>query len=96
MTIGKYDITLKQSLTWGDVQEVQAVMASGAKLGNTGLTGYDARAMLEAKYKLLELAITSIKEGDKAVKFSREWMNGLSVEDGDTLYAAVDALSKKK
>jgi hypothetical protein len=96
MNIGPYTVTLKEALTWGDVQEVQAVMAGGVKLGATGMNGYDARALLESKYKLLELAIVSITEGDKQIPFSREWMNGLSVNDGDTLYAAVEALSKKK
>jgi hypothetical protein len=96
LTVGKFNVTIKDSLTWGDIQQVQTVLASGAKIGSTGMQGYDANAMLEAKYKLLELAIVRITEDKKELPFTREWMNNLSVEEGDALYDAVDRLSKKK
>jgi hypothetical protein len=94
--IGKYDVTLKDSITWGEAQQIQAVLASGAKIGSSGLQGYDPTVMLEAKYKLLEIAITDIADGEQHSAFSRDWMNALSLDEGDTLYDAVDALSKKK
>jgi hypothetical protein len=96
ITIGKFDVTIKDSLTWGEVQRVQAVITSGARIGNAGLQGFDTNAMLEAKYTLLETAITQIAEGETEMPFTREWMNGLTVDEGDALYEAVDALTKKK
>jgi hypothetical protein len=94
--VGQYEVTIKNSLTWGDMQEVQKAMASGAKVGSTGLTGYDATAMIEAKYRLLEIAIVGINDGDKTLPFSRDWMNALPIEEGDRLYEAVDVIGKKK
>ena len=102
-----FEVTLKDSLTWGDMQQIQAVVTSGAKFGTAGLQGYDSNALLEAKYKALEIAIITIqphaaRQADDSVAmpdpvpFSREWMNALSVEDGDILYDAVDGLGKKK
>lgn len=94
-----FEVTIKDSMTWGDMQQVQSVLASGAKIDAGGLKGYDASAMLEAKYKALEIAIVKIEphaEGAEAIPFSREWMNALSVEDGDILFDAVDGLGKKK
>jgi hypothetical protein len=100
LQIGKFTVETKDSLTWGDMQDVQAVMAGGAKIGTTGLTGYDTRAMMEAKYRLLEIAVVSIVEreagNETKLPFTREWMNALSIDDGNTLYDAVDALTKKK
>lgn len=96
LAIGKYEVTVKDALTWGDVQQVQNALTAGAKIGASGFTGYDPSAMLEAKYKLLEIAVVRVTQGETESLFSREWMNALSVEEGDTLYDAVDRLSKKK
>ncbi|TXH44820.1 MAG: hypothetical protein E6Q97_32185 [Desulfurellales bacterium] len=101
-----HTVTIKDSLTWGDVQAVQAVIMSGAKMGLGGMQGYDPTVLLEAKYKLLEIAVTRIEakpaaEGKgadvaEAATFTRNWMNDLSPEDGDALFEAVDALQKKR
>lgn len=108
LSIGKYEVTIKDSLTWGDAQKVQAALASGMKVGTAGFDGkIDGSVMIEAKYALLEVAIIKIQplpevsqEGGvsdpEPIPFSRDWMNALSIEEGDALYAAVDALNKKK
>lgn len=96
IALTEYVVTIKPSLTWGDMQQIQTVLTGGAKIGAGGLTGYDATAITEAKYKLLEIAVVSVKKDDEAIPFTREWMNNLSVEDGNTLFDAVDGLSKKK
>ena len=84
-------------LTWGEKEDVQSALLKGAKLqGVSGSVDFDASVLTEAKYKLLEVAVQTIREGDKQLTFSREWMRDLSAEDGDTLYNEVDELSKKK
>ena len=92
-----YTVTIKDGLTWGDKEQVTTTLASGVKLSGAEMSGYDAKAMLEAKYKLLELTVLAIKDkGGKDVPYSREWMNALPANDGDKLFEAVDAISKKK
>ena len=79
-------------LTWGEKEKINSVLMEGAKIDNTGIAGYDSKAILEKKYKLLELCILEIKENENIVKFNREWMDGLSVNDGDKLYNEVEKL----
>jgi hypothetical protein len=106
LDLEKYTVTIKDSIGWGLAQEVQAVVESGVKVGPNGFREYDTRVLLESKYKLLEICVTRIfekAEGDQPadavpaeIPFSREWMNGLSIQDGDTLYEACNDLTKKK
>jgi len=93
-------VKIKESLSWGDAQRIQSALMSGAKMsGKAGDSNmgfdFDASAMLESKYVALECAVLEIKEGEKVSQFSREWMNNLSIEDGNKLTEAVDEISKK-
>lgn len=95
-------VRIKDALTWGDSQKIQSALMSGAKLSgkasNAGDAGFDfdASAMLESKYVALECAVLEIEENGETKKFTREWIDNLTEEDGDKLYEKVDALSKKK
>jgi hypothetical protein len=92
-------VVIKDSLTWGDSQKIQGALMGGAKMsGKTDNIGFDfdASVMLEAKYVALECAVVEIvQKNELKVEFSREWMDNLSLEDGDKLFNAVDKLSKK-
>jgi len=84
-------------LTWGEKEDMQSTMLKGAKLqGISGNVDFDASVLTETKYTLLELAVKEIRQGEQKIAFSRDWMRDLSVEDGDTLYEAVEELTKKK
>jgi len=84
-------------LTWGEKQKIESVLASGVKIDNSGLKSYDMSVLSERQYKLLELCIKEIAGADGQIKqFSREWMDALSADDGDMVFDAVDALTKKK
>jgi hypothetical protein len=95
------EVTLKEALTWGDAQKIQATMMSSAKMsGKANKTDdlgidFDTSGLLEAKYVAMECAVLEIKDGENIKKFSRDWVNGLSVKDGNTIHEAVDELSKK-
>lgn len=96
--LSKATVKIKDSLTWGDTQKIQSAIISGAKIkpdGNKVGFDFNASGMLEGKYVALECAVLSIKQEEKEVKFSRDWMDGLTVEDGNKLMEAVDLLSKK-
>lgn len=90
------EVEIKDSLTWGDVEEVQIALISGAKVSETGIKDFDFASTLEAKYKLLEISVIKITTGEVETKFTRDWMKNLSVEDGNKLYLGVDSMSKKK
>jgi hypothetical protein len=94
--IGKYEIKLKEKLGWYDQEVIKNEMISGAKIDNTGLKGFDGSAMLRMKLKLWELAIEEIKEGDKVIPFSEDWVKGLDSDEGNQIDAAIEELDKKK
>lgn len=84
-------------LTWGEKEEIQNVYASGAEINATGLSGYKVEVVAKAKEKLLSLAVKEITKKDgEVVQFSMDYINNLSVEDGDALFEAVDEMTKKK
>jgi hypothetical protein len=90
------EVKIKDQLTWGDSEKIQGVYIKGAKMDQSGLKDFDASVVSEAKYVLLEITVMEIKEGEEVKQFTREWMNNLSIEDGNKLYEAVEALNKKK
>jgi hypothetical protein len=95
----EYKVTIKDEITWGDSEAIQATIQKGAKIKGTATEQnfeYDTSVMLEAKYVTLEKTITKIEKGDEVVSFSREWMNNLSIVDGNKLYDAVNQLTKKE
>ncbi len=85
-------------LTWGENEKVQNIMMGGAKLENvqSGEVGFDAGVMLKSKYALLEIAVKGIKCGEEVKQYSKDWMDNLSVEDGEFLYNEIDEAGKKK
>jgi len=101
--LSKANVEIKEEITWGDSQKIESAMVSGAKMqGDPTKAGemkfdFDAgQVMLESKYVELEVFVVSIEEeSGKKISFTREWMNGLSLSDGNTLHDAVKGISKK-
>lgn len=96
MKIGKYEVKLKDKLGWYDLQTIKNELASGAKINEKGLSGFDGGALMVAKMKLWELSIAEIKEGDKVIPFSIDWVKGLSSDEGDELDKVIAELEEKK
>lgn len=90
------EVKVLSYLTWGEKEKVTGSMIKGAKLGQGGFSGIEASAVMDGKYTLLELCVKEIKSGLEVKQFSKEWMDNLSVDDGDLLYEAIDSLTKKK
>ena len=94
-----FNVFIKKSLTWGESEEMKALLFTGFK---TKDGGFDPAVMLESKYKLLGMLITKIEKlGDndsvkEELTFTKEWAYNLSIEDGNKLYDAVDEISAKK
>lgn len=92
------EVSIITFLTWGEKEggSLENIGAGMANLGNEGLKGLNGNPLLEAKYKRLEIAIKEIRQGDKIINFSRDWMNELKEEDGEKLYEEVEKLFSKK
>ena len=92
--LSKSEVEVVEAITWGQKEQIQSAMLSGLKMSGAGQAfDFNAEAISRAKYKAIEVCIVKITEGDKDVPFSREWLDALAVEDGDALYAAVDAVT---
>ncbi|MHA1853380.1 MAG: hypothetical protein ACTSUF_07695 [Candidatus Heimdallarchaeaceae archaeon] len=105
-------VKIKDTLTWGDAEKIKIAKGLPDKKTvrtneSTEAVKQDMEAVkgmmkminennLEAKYVSVECAIIEIKKGDETIKFSREWLNDLSQNDGEKLYNAVNSISKKK
>ena len=94
----QYNVKIKDEITYGDKEDIENIFLSSAKVNMKGLADIDATVSVKAKYKTLEVYILEIKEGDKVVPFSEEWVRALPVSDGDKLVDAINEVhnSKKK
>jgi len=90
------EIDIKASLNYGDSLKIEASLMDGLKVGQTGIVDYKASMIIESKLKTIELMVVAIRQNEKAVPFSREVIENLTVEDGDMLYAEIEAVTKKK
>lgn len=96
ITLSACEVDIVTYITWGEKETIQEVIMSGANVNQSGLNGYDIGAVRSSKYKALEICIKEIRQDGKAMSFSREWMDNLSLEDGENLYSAVNEVSNSK
>lgn len=101
ITITDYEVDIKEALTWGDNEEITAATMGGdsrvdIRENNEDLKLNLGQGMINRKVKLVEVAVIEIrnKEGKK-VEFSREWLMGLSIKDGNVIHKEAEALVKK-
>lgn len=102
----EYEVDIKDSLTWGDKEQIQAEYTKGIKFSSNinkmskadqdMPIEFDASVTINAKYKLLEVSIVEIRKGDNKIDFTKEWMDNLPIEDGDKLFEAVNSLQNAK
>jgi hypothetical protein len=90
------EVDILSDLTWGKKNEIESSLMDGVKINSGGLSGIDSKGMLEAKYKLLEVCIVEIRQGDEKIKYNRAWAENLTADDGDLLYDEVNTLTSKK
>lgn len=94
VALSNAEVELIDNLTWGQQEQLRGVILSGMKMS---MKREDAEmsgdVLMAAKYKALELCIVSITEDGKETKYSKAWVDNLSVADGDKLMDAVDAIT---
>ncbi|MFA6158899.1 MAG: hypothetical protein WC763_04755 [Candidatus Paceibacterota bacterium] len=76
------EVEIKKSLTLGEFNRVQIALNGD---GPVSAAGWTAKNLIEGQTVLLSIVIKKIKEGDKEVAFSREWLDALSLADGSVL-----------
>ena len=95
-------VELIEKLNWGQQEQIRTAMLGGIKV--SGLNEkekqnieLDPSVLVRAKYKALEICVTKITLTDgKVTAYSKEWMDNLSIEDGDMLFAAVNEVTDPK
>jgi len=97
LKLSEYEVDVTESLTWGQYEKLNSFEGIKIQAGSGELPEVDASYLLERKYKTIESAIVEIRKGDKKISFTREWLNNLSIDDGDEVLKACEkATSKKK
>lgn len=93
-------VDLIEKLTWGQREQVRSALYSGVSMNaeianNPDKLSVSASALVEAKFKAIEVCVKNITEPDGTQHgFSREWMDALSIEDGDKVVEAVDEVTQ--
>lgn len=98
------EVDIFTAMTWGDKERIKGAFTTGFKVkadkdGKNPDMSFDMSSIQAANYIALEVMIKEIREGDKTFKFNRDWVDSLSVDDGDKLMNEIDAvtnLDKKK
>lgn len=92
-------VFLIEKLTWGKQEAVRGALLGGINMSRMtdkeqNDLQFNAGALLAAKYKALEVCITKIVEADgKEHGFTKEWIDALSIEDGEKVADAVDGIT---
>lgn len=92
-------VSLVEKITWGQQEAIRATLLGGMNISTVSDKErndlkFNAGVLLAAKYKALEVCIKEIVEADgKKHGYTQEWMDGLSIEDGDKLASTVDAIT---
>jgi hypothetical protein len=87
-------VEFKQELSWWDVQELEASISNKAIYRQDGTVEFNGESTLKAKITLLEKTIFKIVKEEKEIKFSEEWVKGLSASDGKAIYFMADNFQK--
>lgn len=100
--ISNATVHLVEKITWGIQEKIRGAMYSGikpnlSKENQSNGVEFDMSAIQEAKYKAFELCILKIVQDDNSeIAYSREWIDNLSIEDGDAVSESVDKLTETK
>jgi hypothetical protein len=101
LSIGKVEII--DQLTWGMQEKLREVIFSNAKINakqsELADPNYvvDLKETYKGKYIALALCVKKITLTDGTeVNYTQDWMDNLSIDDGDTLMKAVDEMITPK
>lgn len=90
------EVDIVTYITWGEKEDIQTIVQQGVKMDITGISGFNPNSIREAKYKAFEICIKEIRQDGQTMPYSREWVDNLSIEDGDALYEAINEITEPK
>ena len=100
-----HTVTIKEKddLSFGDIEDLQAVLITGVKMrNNSEIEGFTDEVYKNQNHKVAEVAIEKIVDGEgKEIPFTVDWLRGLKpAQDGLTLMAELQKetqdIGKKK
>lgn len=86
-TIGNFKVDIKEKITYGEKEDIALVVDSDS---------VDRETIKEFRSKLLATYIVSIKEGEKEVPLSEEWLRSLDADDGTELVEYISGIFNQK
>ena len=94
ISLSNAQVEIADKITWGQKEQIQNAMLSGVKMeAQSQRVDFNAEALSAAKYKAIEVCVVKITQDGQEVPYSREWLDNLSIEDGDKLYEAVEGVT---
>ena len=96
----EFEVDVVTFLKFGEYQELEKAIVKKVKYqqGSTGGSiEFNDDVVVAPKYLLLGMCIMEIRNsaGEKQ-KFTEEWINDLSLDEGNKVYDVVDELAKPK
>lgn len=90
-----------EKLTWGMQEKIRQTLYGALKMQNMSMSNpssarveFSPEAVTNSRYKAIEICIKKITADDGTeIKYSEDWLNNLSVEDGDAIYARANAIA---
>lgn len=89
------NVEMVSYITWGEQERIQGVIAQIADL-QTGTGKLNEDTMFNYKKNAIRIAVRKITKGDEEISFSYEWLENLSIEDGEKLWNEVETILTKK
>lgn len=89
-------VSILSYLTWGEKERVQKVMLNNANISITGETKVTGETIFEYERGAMQQIIKKIEKDDTEIPFSFEWLDNLSIDDGDLLWGKVSDLIEGK
>ena len=89
------NVEILNAITWGEQQKIQGIIIQKADISISG-SKLSADTMFEYEKFAIKTLIKEIKEGDNIIPFSDEWLENLSVVDGDKIWNEVNDIIEAK
>lgn len=94
----KQVVTFKKFLTTGQSRELQRIIASKTKIspsktGEGAIQDISVDVIFDTQDKSAEFLIVDIKDGEKTLLYTKEWLDELPVNDGQLVYSTLDGIS---
>jgi hypothetical protein len=89
------NVEIVSYITWGEQERIQGVIAQIADL-QTGTGKLQEDTMFNYKKNAIRIAVRKIVENETEVPFSYDWLENLSIDDGNKLWNEVEAILTKK